>query len=45
MLSFPVVYNDEYDTIGRLPHSTAIRGPHPNPAGCPTLRWVCEGWD
>jgi hypothetical protein len=31
----PLLYNDEDDTIGRQAHSTAIRGPHPNPAQIP----------
>ena len=29
------LYDDEDDTIGRQAHSTAIRGPHPNPAQIP----------
>ena len=32
---FPFLYDDEDDTIGRQAHSTAIRGPHPNPAQIP----------
>ena len=31
----PFLYDDEDDTIGRQAHSTAIRGPHPNPAQIP----------
>ena len=31
----PFLYDDEDDTIGRPAHSTAIRGPHPNPAQIP----------
>ncbi len=29
------LYDDEDDTIGRQAHSTAFRGPHPNPAQIP----------
>ena len=32
---FQFLYDDEDDTIGRQAHSTAIRGPHPNPAQIP----------
>jgi hypothetical protein len=32
---FPFLYDDEDDTIGRQAHSTAIRGPDPNPAQIP----------
>jgi hypothetical protein len=32
---FPFSYDDEDDTIRRQAHSTAIRGPRPNPAQIP----------